>query len=156
VAAQENFEASFKGQGQPWWNLLLLADVPVIQDLNHGLGIEKTWKSVTTKDSNKKTVGDIWEVKLKFNSKSNFQWFALRDPLPPGATIIEDTGAEISEKKAIEYRAYQTWFGGNGEITYRVRLNQSGSYHLPTTRAEAMYNPDIYGEKVNGEITIEP
>jgi hypothetical protein len=69
---------------------------------------------------------------------------------------MSQINVEQSEKKDLEFRAYKTWFDERYEISYEIRLNQSGTFHLPTTRAEAMYNPDLFGEKVNGDMVINP
>ncbi|MGZ3691122.1 MAG: alpha-2-macroglobulin family protein, partial [Pseudobdellovibrio sp.] len=132
--------AEFKGQGTPWWNVLILSNPPTTQDINHGINVEKTWTPVEVKNKDVKTIGDIWKVTIKLKSKSEFQWLAVRDPLVPGAMIIDESYNSFSEKKAIEYRFYESWFGTDERIyTYQIRLNQAGTFNLPSTRAEAMY-----------------
>jgi uncharacterized protein YfaS (alpha-2-macroglobulin family) len=152
----EQLKAQFTGQGLPWWNILVLADTALVKDYSHGILISKKWTAISAKTPQKKSVGDIWQINLKIESKSVFQWLAVRDPLPPGSTIIDESGAEISEKKALEYRGYESWFRNQIEIVYKIRFNQSGIFQLPSTRAEAMYNPDLYGEKLNAVMVIEP
>jgi uncharacterized protein YfaS (alpha-2-macroglobulin family) len=156
LSATDQFEAHFTGSGKPWWNLLVLANPMVNKDINHGMVIEKKLKPISVKDEDVFSVGDVWQITLKIKSPSKFAWLAIRDPLPPGATVMSQINVEQSEKKDLEFRAYKTWFDERYEISYEIRLNQSGTFHLPTTRAEAMYNPDLFGEKVNGDMVINP
>ena len=147
--------AKFKGEGKPWVNLLILANPPLDSNRMHGVTIEKTWRPVEVKDASKKSIGDIWEITLKVKSKSEFQWLAVRDPLPPGAMIINEEGAYLTSKKALEYQVFENWFYGEDKVyKYQIRLNQSGTYNLPSTRAEAMYDTDLNGEILNEKIII--
>lgn len=149
--------AQFKGDGKPWVNFLILANPPLDSNRMHGVTVEKAWKPIEVKDSSKKTIGDIWEITLKIKSKSEFQWLAVRDPLPPGAMIINEEGAYLTAKKALEYQVFEDWFYGEDKVyKYQIRLNQSGTYNLPSTRAEAMYDTDLNGEILNEKIIINP
>ena len=149
--------AKFKGEGKPWINFLILANPPLDSNRMHGVSIEKSWTPIEVKDSSKKTIGDIWEITLKIKSKSEFQWLAVRDPLPPGAMIISEDGAYLTSKRALEYQVFENWFYGEDKVyKYQIRLNQSGTYNLPSTRAEAMYDTDLNGEILNEKIIINP
>ena len=147
----------FNGQGKPWINFLILANPPLESNRNHGISVEKNWTPIEVKDKNKKSIGDIWEITLKIKSKSEFQWLAVRDPLPPGAMVLSEEGAYLTAKKALEYQIFEDWFYGEDKTyKYQIRLNQSGSYVLPATRAEAMYDTDLNGEILNEKIIITP
>ncbi len=148
--------SQFSGDGKPWINVMVTANPALTEDRMHGIDIQKTWKPVDVKDVAKKTAGDVWEITLTVKSKSEFQWLAIRDPLPPGAMVISEDNIPLSAKKALEYQIYENWFYGEAKVyKYQIRLNQSGSYILPSTRAEAMYDTDLYGEKLNEKIVIE-
>ena len=149
--------AKFKGEGKPWVNFLILANPPLDSNRMHGVTIEKTWTPIEVKESSKKTMGDIWEITLKIKSKSEFQWLAVRDPLPPGAMVISEEGSYLTSKRALEYQVFENWFYGEDKIyKYQIRLNQSGTYNLPSTRAEAMYDTDLNGEILNEKLIINP
>ncbi|MBY0452654.1 MAG: hypothetical protein K2P92_06435, partial [Bdellovibrionaceae bacterium] len=148
--------STFKGEGQPWINVMISANPALTQDRMHGIIVEKSWKPIDVKSADKKTIGDVWEISLTVKSKSEFQWLAIRDPLPPGAMVISEDGIPMSAKKALEFQIYENWFyGENRTYRYQIRLNQSGTYIIPSTRAEAMYDTDLYGEKLNEKIIIE-
>lgn len=148
--------SQFSGDGKPWINVMVTANPALTEDRMHGLEVSKSWKAIDVKDASKKTVGDVWEINLTIKSKSEFQWLAIRDPLPPGAMVISEESIPMSAKKALEFQIYESWFYGEPKVyKYQIRLNQSGTYILPSTRAEAMYDTDLYGEKLNEKIVIE-
>ena len=39
---------------------------------------------------------------------------------------------------------------------YTVRLNQAGRFVLPTTRVEALYAPEMFGEIPNDVLEVAP
>jgi uncharacterized protein YfaS (alpha-2-macroglobulin family) len=45
---------------------------------------------------------------------------------------------------------------GAWTVEYTLRLNQSGSFHLPPTRVEALYAPEMMGEIPNKKIDVFP
>ncbi len=45
---------------------------------------------------------------------------------------------------------------GERTLEYTVRLNVPGDYQLPPTRAEALYQPDVFGEAPNTPLHVEP
>jgi hypothetical protein len=40
-------------------------------------------------------------------------------------------------------------------VDYTIRLNQSGRFHMPPTRIEALYAPEMFGELPNALITVQ-
>ena len=40
-------------------------------------------------------------------------------------------------------------------MSYTMRLNNPGEFHLPSTRVEAMYAPEMFGEAPNAKITVK-
>jgi uncharacterized protein YfaS (alpha-2-macroglobulin family) len=62
----------------------------------------------------------------------------------------------VFEERSFEaFRAYYEYVPkGSFTVEYTVRLNQSGTYQLPPTRAEAMYSPEMFGEIPNEKIEV--
>lgn len=60
------------------------------------------------------------------------------------------------EERSFEaFRAYYAYVPkGTFTVEYTVRLNQAGTYQLPSTRAEAMYSPEMLGELPNREFEV--
>ncbi len=62
-----------------------------------------------------------------------------------------------AEFGADSYRAYfERIYKGGGEISYTLRLNQSGDFRLPPTRVEAMYAPEMFGMTPNANWAVKP
>ena len=44
---------------------------------------------------------------------------------------------------------------GRFTVEYTVRLNNEGRFALPSTRVEAMYAPEMFGEVPNAGVTVQ-
>jgi hypothetical protein len=69
------------------------------------------------------------------------------------------TGARVSP--VFEERSFEGWRGywryvprGPFSAEYVVRLNQAGRFELPSTRVEAMYAPEVFGELPNAVFEV--
>jgi hypothetical protein len=102
-------------------------------------------------------------------------WAVVSDPIPAGASHIgaplggDSAIARQGEKRegwawlAFEERAFEAYrayfeYLPKGTITleYTARLNQSGRFQLPTTRVEALYSPEMFGELPNASLEVLP
>ena len=75
----------------------------------------------------------------------------------------ENVGAEnyvwpiYSERAFDAFRAYYDYVPkGTFEIEYTIRLNQSGTFKLPATRVDALYEPEMFGELPNSPFEVAP
>ena len=61
------------------------------------------------------------------------------------------------EERSLEaYRAYFDYVpNGKWNVEYIIRLNNSGYFRLPSTRVEALYAPEMFGEIPNGIFEIK-
>jgi hypothetical protein len=61
------------------------------------------------------------------------------------------------EERSFEaYRAYYRYVPkGSWSLEYTLRLNNAGTFQLPTTRVEAMYSPEMFGEIPNASIQVK-
>jgi len=41
-------------------------------------------------------------------------------------------------------------------VEYTIRLNQAGQFQLPSTRVEALYAPEMFGELPNAMFEVLP
>jgi uncharacterized protein YfaS (alpha-2-macroglobulin family) len=90
----------------------------------------------------------------------------VHDPIPSGATILEDSVGDFDggrwwwkpnffERTNDSLRGYyQRIWSGKWTVEYLVRLNNSGTFNFPSTRIEAMYSPEIFGETPNPELIV--
>jgi hypothetical protein len=98
----------------------------------------------------------------------------IQDPIPAGATILGSglgRDSQIStlgerrqgwifpafeERTFSAYRAYYNFVPkGKMMLEYTIRLSSEGTFNLPSTRVEAMYAPEIYGELPNDKMTVK-
>ncbi|MFN8771558.1 MAG: alpha-2-macroglobulin family protein [bacterium] len=161
------------GSGRPWATVRSRAAVPLRERLDAGFRVEREVSAVQQKVAGRWSVGDLMRVRLTVDAQADMTWVVLTDPVPAGATIIgsglggqsslvaEARGARsgrMAEPVApvFEERSFEGWRGywryvprGGFSAEYVVRLNQAGRFELPPTRVEAMYAPEMSGERPN-------
>ena len=68
-----------------------------------------------------------------------------------------DAWLAFEERRFDAFRAYYRYVPkGRWTLEYTVRLNNPGEFHLPATRVEAMYAPEMFGEAPNADVKVEP
>ncbi|MEW6370688.1 MAG: alpha-2-macroglobulin family protein [Pseudomonadota bacterium] len=162
-----------EGAGKPWATVQSLAAVPLKAPLSAGYRIVR---SVTPVEQAKQGVwmrGDVYRVKLTIDAQADMNWVVVDDPIPASASILgtglgRDSGIatsgerqrgwvwpEFEERTQGAFRAYYSFVPkGQWSIEYTVRLNNAGSFSLPPTRVEAMYNPEMFGELPNAAVVV--
>ncbi|MGX5659288.1 alpha-2-macroglobulin family protein [Castellaniella ginsengisoli] len=169
-------EISQQGQGGGWATVLARAAVPLTQAKDAGLRVERTVTPVFQAHPDRWSVGDVYRVRLRVRAREALVWSVISDPVPAGASILggglgrdsslstagenqEDWWNRPSfvERDAGVFRAYyEVMEPGERTLEYTVRLNVPGDYQLPPTRAEALYQPDVFGEAPNAPLRVEP
>jgi hypothetical protein len=62
-----------------------------------------------------------------------------------------------SERAFDAFRAYYDYVPkGTFDIEYTIRLNQSGTFKLPATHVDALYEPEMFGELPNSPFEVAP
>lgn len=172
-----------EGSGKPWITVQSRARVPLKEAVSTGFKVEKSIEPLQQKVKGQWSVGDVLRVRLKLESQSDIGWVVVDDPIPAGSTLLGRAlgrdNAEAAENSdggygegdydsgwfwptyaefaADSYRAYfERIYKGNGELTYTLRLNQSGDFRLPPTRVEAMYAPEMFGMTPNQNWVVKP
>ncbi|WP_245150659.1 alpha-2-macroglobulin family protein [Pollutimonas harenae] len=155
-----------QGEGRAWATVRSLAAVPVAQDIAAGYVLHRSVKPVSQAAAGAWSRGDVYRVTLTIDAKSPMTWVVLTDPIPAGASVLggglgrdssiatrseENSsswyGPSFIERSFESYRAYYDYLPkGKSTLEYTVRLNTVGQFQLPSTRIEAMYQPDVYGE----------
>lgn len=161
------------GTGVPWVTVRGRAAVPFTEAVAHGYRITRTLTAVERKRPDAWSRGDIARVRLSIAADAEFTWVVVDDPLPAGASHLgtglggstEDSaaGAEARVSPTFVERSfsglrayYETLPGGTTTLEYTVRLNQAGTFRLPATHVEAMYDPDVSGDLPNAALVVEP
>jgi uncharacterized protein YfaS (alpha-2-macroglobulin family) len=151
------------------------AALPLKAPLFTGNSVTRTVTPVEQKERNAWSRGDVYRVTLDVDAQTDMTWVVVDDPIPSGALILgsglgRDAGSLTQgEKQAgwawptfIErtheaYRAYYQFVPkGKFKIEYTVRLNNPGRFDLPTTRVEALYAPEMFGELPNQSVAVKP
>jgi uncharacterized protein YfaS (alpha-2-macroglobulin family) len=117
--------------------------------------------------------GDILRVTLTVRAVAPLSWVAVSDPVPAGASVMErpplkDAARKDSlswpvyeEKGAGFYRAYFDELGGGaqaqpGTLQYYLRINTAGTFHMPETRVEPLYDPEVFARLPNAPVVVLP
>lgn len=174
-AKEEELNIFHQGTGKPWLTVQSLAAVPLKEPFSSGYKIKKTVIPIEQKDPRQWTRGDILRVRLELEAQADQTWVVVSDPVPAGTTILGSglgRDSRIStqgekqkgwiwpayEERSFEaFRAYFEYVPkGEWTVEYTLRLNQSGLFELPTTRVEALYFPEMFGEIPNKNAEVHP
>jgi uncharacterized protein YfaS (alpha-2-macroglobulin family) len=163
------------GRGRPWVTVTSRAAIPLRQALSSGYAIRRTVTPVESRTKNEWTRGDVLRVTLEVEAQSDMTWVVVSDPIPAGAAIL-GTGLgrdsqlltrgerrqgwvypAFEERSFEAFRAYYEFVPkGKWTVEYTLRLNQDGAFELPSTRVEAMYAPEMFGELPNPRMVVRP
>ena len=174
-ARKEELSILHQGAGKPWATIQSLAAIPLREPFSSGYKIKKTITPVEQKQPRQWNRGDIVRIRLELEAQADQTWVVVSDPIPSGSTILGKGLARDSElltkgeerkgwvwpayeERSFEaFRAYYEYVPkGQWTVEYTVRLNQSGAFQLPTTRVEALYFPEMFGEIPNQTVEIRP
>ena len=163
-----------EGKGSPWATIQSLAAIPLQEPLSSGYKIKKTISAVEQRDPKQWSRGDIFRIRLEIEAQADQTWVVVSDPVPAGTTILGKGLARDSEtltkgeqqkgwvwpvfeERSFEaFRAYYEYVPkGRWQVEYTIRLNQGGRFQLPTTRVEALYFPEMFGEIPNKTIEVQ-
>ncbi|MCX5907940.1 MAG: hypothetical protein NTY64_12340, partial [Deltaproteobacteria bacterium] len=152
-----------------------LAALPLKDPYASGYTVKKTIIPIQQKTPNQWNPGDILRIRLEMEAQTDQTWVVVNDPIPGGGTILgrglgrdstlltqgeERKGSAwpVFEERSFEaFRVYYEYVPkGNWTVEYTLRLNQSGLFHLPNTRVEALYFPEMLGEIPNPPIEVQP
>jgi alpha-2-macroglobulin len=167
--------ATHAGNGRPWLSVQSIAAVPRVAELSAGYRIRRTIAAVSRRVPDRWSRGDVLRVRLELEAQADMTWVAVTDPVPAGATVLgsglgrdsqllsrtEARGGGVRpawEERAFDaFRAYYEILPrGTWSLEYTVRLNQDGTFLLPPTRVEALYAPEVFGERPNESLGIDP
>ncbi len=170
----QKFSMEHAGVGKPWVNVLLTAAVPD-KAVRSGYTIKRTVTPVEQKVKGRWSRGDLMRIRLDVDSEQSMSWVALSDPIPGGASILGNTARDsaiaqqgensydgtsnpypsYTEKGLSFFRAYYEYAPkGHFWVEYTIRLNNPGEFNIPSTRIEAMYASEIFGQLPNPKLTV--
>jgi len=165
---------SHDGKGRPWATIQGIAAIPRTKPYSTGYIIKKIYTPVVQKTPGTWSANDVLRVTMNIEAQADMSWVVVNDPIPAGSSILgsglgRDSEILAARKKtsgwvwpAFEERsleAYRAYFDyvpkGKWNVEYIIRLNNSGYFRLPSTRVEALYAPEMFGEIPNGIFEIK-
>jgi uncharacterized protein YfaS (alpha-2-macroglobulin family) len=172
---REALTVSHEGSGKPWATVQSLAAIPLREPFSSGYRIVKSIAPVSRKEKGVWSRGDVARVTLELEAQADMTWVVVNDPIPGGATILgsglgRDSGLlargekreglarpAFTERSFEAFRSYYAFVPkGKWTAEYTVRLNNGGTFHLPPTRVEALYAPEMLGERPNPAVEVRP
>jgi alpha-2-macroglobulin len=170
---KDDLSISHQGGGKPWATVQSLAAIQLKEPFSSGYKIKKSIQAIEQKNKDKWTRGDIYRVRLDIEAQADQSWVVVSDPVPAGSTILGKGLARDSqiltkdeerkgwvwpvfEERSFEaFRAYYEFVPkGKWTVEYTIRVNHSGKFQLPTTRVEALYFPEMFGESPNKKVEV--
>lgn len=167
-----------KGAGKPWIQLETRSAIALKAPLKMGYVVKRKLTPVVQAKAGQWKVGDVANVQLEIVARADQPWVVLKDPVPAGASHLgtglsgssqvldkapKEKGEanrwpiEYDEKSFDSYTAYAAYLPrGTYVLNYRIRFNSAGDFVLPTTRVEAMYSPESFGETPNAVLKVAP
>jgi uncharacterized protein YfaS (alpha-2-macroglobulin family) len=151
---------------------------------DEGLAVFKQIVSLKTLQPVKEyKAGEIYKITLSVVTPYERNYVVLDDPLPAGFEAVNTSFATESremqrrmQQSEPEDGEYRRWWGsfnhfetyddrvllfaddllaGEHTHSYFVRASTPGTFYLPSTKAEEMYNPDVFGWCEDRVITIK-
>jgi hypothetical protein len=173
--ARQDLTVDHAGTGHPWITVRADAAIPLRAPLSSGYTIAKTLTPIEPRQPGSFRRGDLVRVSLTIEAQADMTWVVVNDPIPAGASHLGTGLARDSaiatqgerergrawpayqERSFEAFRAYYAFVPkGTFTLEYTVRLNQSGRLNLPTTRVEALYAPEVFGELPNAPLEVQP
>jgi len=163
------------GSGNPWVTVQGQAAIPLKTPLSSGYRVTRTVTPIEQQQPGRWSRGDIMRIRLSVEAQSDMTWVVVSDPTPAGAShlgtglgrnssiVVQGEKLEgwawpaFEERSFEAFRAYYEYVPkGSFTTEYTLRLNQSGRFQLPTTRVEALYAPEMFGELPNAPLEVLP
>lgn len=100
------------------------------------------------------TSSEVDASQAQFEGASNSFWFDLREWIDFGATFWSFYHKELRHNSARFYSEYLP--AGNYHLSYVAQAIGSGEFSIPPTRAEEMYDPDVFGLSAADRLVVTP
>ncbi|WP_431469270.1 MG2 domain-containing protein [Sphingosinithalassobacter sp. LHW66-3] len=171
-AAAAPLRVVHSGGAGPWATVQVRAAVPLAEPVNAGYRLSRQVSVVRAATPGTLRRGDVVKVTITVEASAARNWVVIDDPVPAGAQVLGGLGnqsrilgAEAGSGEGVQpsyverdrdaWRAYFRWMPrGSVTVSYVVRLNTAGRFHLPPTRVEALYSPEIFAAVPNQPVIV--
>lgn len=181
LTGDETLTFKKEGQGRLFYKAdLYYARRKHVFSIDNGMTISKRYLDTDGAEVNKFVAGNLYTVVVNVVFETDAYNVALEDPVAAGFEPVNPRlqgnnylGMNLAKKQAIDENfpfeylvsyaekrdnavlAFADYVPkGSYEYIYFVRATTSGHYQVPASRLGEMYNPDIFGQSVSGEVTI--
>ncbi len=143
-----------------------------------GLSVVKAIETLDGKKIESYVPGMIVKVTITVSSRQDRHFVVVDDPVPAGFEVVntsfETTASNLGqnegendshwywqafnhvEKLDDRVLLFSDYFSvGTHSYSYLAQVTRSGIYQLPATRAEGMYEPEVFGQTGSGNITVK-
>ena len=129
-----------------------------------GLELDRQFLNADGKPVTTAAVGDELTVQLRIRATGELQTnVAVVDLLPGGFEVLSGSLQHDSSAGYVDYQdvredrvvTYGTFDTRAKTLRYRVKLTSSGSFHVPSVFAGAMYNPDVQARTAPGRFEVQ-
>jgi hypothetical protein len=145
-----------------------------------GFSVVKTIEPLSGPSDSILTTGSMMKVSITVSSSQDRHFVVVEDPVPAGFEIVNTafatTAANIQDEEGEKERGdwwYENAFhhvekyddrvilfaddfrAGSHTYTYLVQVARSGSYQMPSTRAEGMYEPEVFGQTASKIVVVQ-
>jgi uncharacterized protein YfaS (alpha-2-macroglobulin family) len=161
------------GTGAPWVMVTARAAVPLSRPFSSGFALSRQVTPITQAVPGRWSRGDVMRIRLTVTPRAPVEWVVINDPVPAGATILggalggrsqilaggegSGTAPTFVERRSEAVHAHFEWLGAApATYEYTLRLGSTGSFHLPPTRVEALYSPEMMALLPNAPIIVAP
>lgn len=152
---------------QYWVKVILEERSPAEGPLYKGFKIRKEYLDENGRPKDRFVLNDLLTVKITAEPDSQYSNIVIIDPLITGSSVVgritgdrEDYPDYLWDYSYSDVRNgfirsyYEYAYGSKIVFAYKIRLNVKGRFHLPPTRVELMYMPDVYAEIPNEPIEV--
>jgi uncharacterized protein YfaS (alpha-2-macroglobulin family) len=117
-------------------------------------------------------IGTMARITLTVSTKQDRPYVVIDDPIPAGFEIIntsfltsgnnldQEEGRnwlidhkEMKDDRALFFADYMQ--AGVHTISYLVRVTSFGTFQMPSTKVEQMYEPEVFGQTASEAVTVE-
>jgi alpha-2-macroglobulin len=143
----------------------------VSQERDEGVTILRSLEPVESPAGTAIRAGMLMKVTVSVIAHQDRSYLVVEDPVPAGfevvSTAFQTTAANLQNDQPYysvfthveRYDDRVAMFAnyvpaGIHSYTYLVRAVHSGTYAMPSTRAECMYEPEVFGLTTSGTVTI--
>ena len=176
-----NIQIEANRPGAMYVNVRGLYDAPInpafLAPKASGITFRRSFETLEGRaPGNEIALGSLLRVRLSIENNTNRNYIAIEDLLPAGfealnTNLLTTEAVDQSRESDLSRRtrsviSYQE-FGdhraafyadelrsGSYEFVYYIRATTAGTFFLPVSLAEAMYDPDSFGTTGGGSVTI--